>query len=578
MHHQSQMPYSYYDTATGNINLKLHTNSTISTARVYFGDPFDFVQTTRPDAYGGYIWDWNYSEVAMSPQYTCKESITWQVSFPPTQAKRLKYMFAITDTTGKEIFYGENGVCSGLDSFTSFFFFPHVHEIDAIKMPEWASNVCWYQIFPERFKNGNPAISPANAEGWETGKPAPRNFFGGDLYGIIEKLPYIHELGFTGIYLTPLFTSPSNHKYDTEDYFAIDPHFGDKKKLKELVQKAHALGIKVMLDAVFNHIGSNHVFWQDVLKNQEKSKYKDYFHIHSFPVADRPRREELTYSTFAFASSMPKWNTEHPEVRQHLIDVGLYWINECDIDGWRLDVSDEVSFSFWHDFRKAINKVKPEVFVLGEVWHDPAKWLNGGYFDAVMNYYLGYLMRDLFAKGEITPDEFTQRLFAKLSRFSDIHKRVSFNLLDSHDTARILTQSGGNKLGCKNAFLFMMLMPGAPCIYYGTEVGMEGADDPDCRCPMIWDEAKQDLKLQTFFKKLIALRKEHNKLIQNAEISYVKEKNLCRWTLGKGSERLQLVYNISDSNIKLEETILLSTEEDVNGVLPAGVLALCTIS
>jgi neopullulanase len=541
----------------GKIIIKLLTDDGIVSAKLLYGDPFLWKKTEKTDARGNPIWEWAYNdEVSLHPQYT-HDVITWRAELPLTKTKRMKYNFAVIDKSGNETYYGEDGA----GERGSYFFFPFAHAVDGLRVPAWASDVCWYQIFPERFCNGDPDISPNEIENWKTGTPKPRSFFGGDLRGIIKKLPYIQKLGVTGLYLTPIFASPSNHKYDTRDYFSVDPHFGDINTLRELVDKTHAKGMKVMLDAVFNHIGGKHPFWQDVLEKQEKSAYRDYFHIHGFPVLEKyPSPDALTYDAFAFVSNMPKWNTENPKARQYLIDVALYWIRECNIDGWRLDVSDEVSFSFWRAMRDAISQVKPDFYLLGEVWHDPSKWLNGQYFDAVMNYPLGHIIRDLFLTRAITPDVFTKKLFAKLSKFSDLHNRVQFNLMDSHDTARALTQAGGDKLAMKNAFLFMMLMKGAPCLYYGTEIGMEGGGDPGSRGPMVWDSKRQDGELLAFFKELITLRKRYNTLIQDATITYEHKKGLCRWKLSKGPDALEIVYNRGDAPMGLNGNILLTTQ------------------
>jgi len=561
------LPLSYYNKTTEKITFKLISDPTTTAIKLIYGDPFAYVKTEKLDPSGNQIWDWEYHEAPLTPQYTTTTATMWHIHLPPPKTRRLKYAFIATDAQGQSTFYGEKGQVpppkTTEEMLGNLFFFPFVHNVDALQVPDWAGNTCWYQIFPERFFNGNPALSPLNTEDWETGIPKYNSFFGGDLEGIIQKLPYLQDLGVTGIYLTPVFESPSNHKYNIQDYFAIDPHFGNTATLKELVSKAHTMGMKVMLDAVFNHIGSKHPFWQDVLKNQEKSQYKDYFHIRSFPVLETyPSRETLNYDTFAFATGMPKWNTENPEARKHLIDSALHWIKECDIDGWRLDVSDEVSFSFWREFKDAVTALKPDFYVLGEIWHDPSKWLNGQYFDAVMNYPLGNAIRDMFVTKKLAPDAFSQELFAKLMKFSDIHSQVQFNLLDSHDTARILTQADGNKLALKNAFLFMLLMKGAPCIYYGTEIGMEGAHDPDCRRPMIWDTSRQDQALAGFFKRLIALRKEYNTLLQNADITYARDKDLCRWSLQADGSRLDIVYNAGNADLKLTGDVLLATHGD----------------
>ena len=581
LEHRPSLPYCYYDKEQKKVIFKLISNDETASVKIMYGDPYKFNKITKNNSPSMNEWRWIYEEAALSVQYSSGDRVMWRCEITPPLTKRLKYAFAVTNKNNNRVYLSENGATEFTDECIykpyNHFHYPFIHETDTPDTPAWASETIWYQIFPERFYNGKPSISPKDTESWDNDKPKSRSFYGGDLYGIIEKLPYIKDLGVTGIYMTPVFKSPTNHKYDTQDYMAVDEHFGDKETLKELVSKAHELGIKVMLDAVFNHIGSKHPFWQDVLKNQEKSKYKDYFHIRSFPVQTEYKdRDSLNYDTFAFAVNMPKWNTENIDARKYLIDAAVYWIKECDIDGWRMDVSDEVSFSFWRDFNKAVNEQKKDVYILGELWHDPEKWLSGGYFDAVMNYPLGRLISGFFLGKQTDPDIFAEDLTGKLMKFSDIHNRVQFNLLDSHDTTRFLTQANGDKLAMKNSFLFMMLMKGTPCIYYGTEIGMEGAGDPDCRRPMIWDKSKQDLQLQEFFKKLIALRKKYNKLVQNAVISYTREENLCCWTLSYVNEQIQILYNTGTDIIKTNKRVLLSTNNDIT-ILPGKTAAVCLI-
>jgi len=582
LYHQSLLPLCCYDKRTKKITLNLITSKKFRSVFVLYGDPFMYRKTDQTDSQGDYIWEWSYREKPLAVQYFSDKKIIWQVELTKPKTKRLKYLFVIQDEESNTFIYTENGVqelnFNNINTPHNHFFYPFIHDVDAIDVPEWVENTIWYEIFPERFCNGKQSISPPFIEGWETGTPKPNNFFGGDLYGILEKLSYIKELGVTGIYLTPVFESPSNHKYNIEDYFSVDKHFGDLEILKKLVSKAHELGIKVMLDAVFNHIGSKHIFWQDVLLNQEKSKYKDYFHIHEFPVLEYYEdKTKINYDTFAFSMYMPKWNTENPDARKYLIDAAIYWIKECDIDGWRLDVADEVSFSFWKEFRQAVRQYKKDLYIMAEVWHDPSKWINGGYFDAVMNYPLGMLIQNFFNAEKPLPDRFTEDVFNRLMKFSEMHVRVQFNLLDSHDTVRALTLAKGDKLKLKNSFLFMMLMKGAPCIYYGTEVGIDGAKDPGCRKPMVWEEEKQDKDLLDFFNRIINFRKEYNDLIQNAAIFYTRNENICIWKLSYKKEELKIVYNFGDSDIKLNmESLLKTKNENVSNILPAKTVAVCS--
>ena len=572
--HQPALPYCCYDTAADKIVIRLVCGKEFTSVRVTYGDIHDYRESAKTNKEGKIIYDWYYEEAAMHKQYTSSVKIVWQAELTPPSCKRMKYAFILTDEYGKTFYFGDNGLMEDNDESKNEphnqFFLPYAHKVDAPDVPHWARDVIWYQVFPERFYNGNPSISPPDTEDWETGVPTYYNFFGGDLYGVIEKLPYIKSLGITGLYLTPVFQSPSNHKYDTQDYFTVDEHFGDKKTLQELVKQAHGLGMKVMMDAVFNHIGSKHMFWQDVLKNQEKSKYRDYFHIRSFPVLDSyADRHSINYEIYGFSHNMPKWNTENPDARKYLIDAALYWIRECDIDGWRMDASDEVSFSFWRDFKNAITAYKKDFYVLGEVWYNPSRWLEGGYFDATTNYPLSREIRHFFLGANPEPDDFMGKLIDKLTRYSHLHGSIQLNLMDSHDTVRMLTQVGGDRLALKNAFLFMFFMKGAPCIYYGTEIGMEGGYDPDCRRPMIWDEKKQDKELLDFFKKLIALRKMYNGLVQDASMIFTKNNDICRWSLSNSDDEIDIVYNSGNEDAVIIGDVLLAANDKANGVLPA---------
>jgi neopullulanase len=462
--HQACLPYCYYDKYTKTVILRLVLSGEAEAVSLIYGDPFRYEKT-------GKTYRWLYQEKAMEKQLSGEGTVpaVWRAVLELPRRRRLKYGFRIKAGAG-DYYFSENGPEpyspeAAVRNYNQFFF-PFIHEVDALEAPGWVSETVWYQIFPERFCNGDPALSPPGAADWERDKPEWANFFGGDLPGIRQKLGYLRDLGITGIFLNPVFKAPSNHKYDTEDYFTVDEHFGTKEDLKALVEEAHALGIRVILDGVFNHIGERHSFWQDVLKNQENSVYRDYFHIHSFPVKDRyPDPEKMPFDTFAMNARMPKWNTENPQARRYLLDAAVYWIRECNIDGWRMDVADEVSLDFWQAFQKEVRTVKQDIYILGEMWHDASNWLNPGYFNAVMNYPLGFAIADFFLRKTIDPGEFTRRLFRTLTRYSDLHNRLAFNLLDSHDTPRALTVAGGDKLALRNACTLFFLLPGSPCLY-----------------------------------------------------------------------------------------------------------------
>ncbi|GHU31736.1 alpha-glycosidase [Spirochaetia bacterium] len=567
--HAVALPYCYFNRYRGKVILRVLSGPEVEAVSVIYGDPFDFSTGDRT---------WQSTEIPMQQQYEGTSQCAWRVEFTAPRSRRLKYGFRVV-MAGESYYFSENGVepytTAAVAAIHNHFFYPFIHRVDSPSVPEWAAQTVWYQIFPERFCNGNPEISPAGALDWETGTLGHRNFFGGDLRGIRNKLNYIKELGITGLYLTPIFQSPSPHKYDTEDYYTIDKHFGDTAELKALVSEAHRLGIRVMLDAVFNHAGSRHPFWQDVLQNQEKSPYKDYFHIHHFPVQEKyPDSRNINFDTFSWTPLMPKWNTENPDLRRYLISAAQKWIRECDIDGWRLDVANEVSFDFWREFSKEIRAVKDDFYIVGEIWDDASNWINSGYFDATMNYFLSSSISDLFLKKNTTPDQWTERVLRVLERYSDLHNTVAFNLLDSHDTDRILTRAGGDKQSVKNAFTMLFLLPGSPCIYYGTEIGMEGGHDPDCRRPMIWNEQKQDKVLLEFFKSLISFRSQQIQAINSGEIIYkgrIAGGAYC-WILNQNA--LSVLYSYDEpADVSSSGRLLFSTGPVQNGRMPAHTIA-----
>lgn len=348
------------------------------------------------------------------------------------ETKRVRYLFRLKGQNGNEVWYGENGPFIEQEEVT-FFQYAYITGPDQFTVPEWVHDAIVYQIFPERFYNGNQNNDPQHTLPWNE-KPKSDSFFGGDLDGIIEKLPYLSALGINVIYLTPIFHSPTNHKYDTTDYFSIDPHFGDLDTCKDLVDKAHQLGIRVIFDAVFNHCGDHFFAFEDVKKKGAASKYKDWFFIRDFPVVQSP---EPNYETFAVnVPNMPKLNTGNPEVKEYLLKVVRYWMEETGIDGWRLDVANEVDHQFWRDFRKLVKGIKEDALIIGEIWHHSGAWLRGDQFDGVMN----YLFRDdvlyFFAGHKINVSKFNHRLTQSRMNYPDQANVCMFNLLDSHDTER----------------------------------------------------------------------------------------------------------------------------------------------
>jgi len=419
-----------------------------------------------------------------------------------SKTRRVKYWFHLSDGT-HSAWYGERGFAESRMMCPPFHY-AYITEKDLFDVPDWIDDGIVYQIFPERFANGDPSNDPEDVQPWG-GEPEGYNFFGGDLAGITKKLDYLSDLGINVIYMTPVFLSPSNHKYNTTDYYQIDPQFGTLEDLKELVRQAHALGIRVIMDAVFNHCGSDFFAFQDVIANGKKSPYWDWFFIEDEPVTMKPLPNYETFASYVY--TMPKLNTAHPDVKAYLLDVARYWIEEADIDGWRLDVSNEVDAVFWREFRQVVKKAKPEALIIGEVWHHSGPWLQGDQYDSVMNYWFKEAMEDFFAKQTIGVEAFHALLVQTQTSYKDQANRGMFNLIDSHDTARFLTACQEKEERFKLAVLFQLAYPGMPMIYYGDEIGMKGATDPLCRGTFVWEEEGQNADILSWYKTCIRLRR-----------------------------------------------------------------------
>ncbi|MEQ6375444.1 alpha-glycosidase [Bacillaceae bacterium S4-13-56] len=469
----------------------------------------------------------------------------WFAAYEPP-FRRLRYGFVIADQTETTV-YTERGFFDQLIEDPAYYFsFPFLNEIDVFDAPDWVKDTVWYQIFPERFANGDRPNDPEGTLAWGSEEPTPTNFFGGDFQGVMNHLDHLVDLGVNGIYFTPIFKAYSNHKYDTIDYMEIDPQFGDKHTFKKLVSECHARGIKVMLDAVFNHSGYYFPQFQDVLKKQEKSEYRHWFHLREFPIQTEPKPN---YDTFGFVASMPKLNTENPEVRDYLLDVARYWIEEFDIDGWRLDVANEIDHSFWRDFRRVVREAKPDAYILGEIWHDSMPWLQGDQFDAVMNYPFTHGAIEFFAKEAMSASQFANTITRVIHAYPENVNEVAFNLLDSHDTPRVLTLADGNKDRVKLLYLFQLSFTGTPCIYYGDEIGMAGGQDPGCRKCMVWEEKDQDRELFNYLQKLLKLRKDVPAFGNNSTFKFLytnDDTNVVVYEKTSGSQRLLFILNRND--------------------------------
>jgi cyclomaltodextrinase len=539
------------------------------------------------------------------------------VTFPrrPVNDQRREYTFVLADQGGKVSdpkIYQANSKPE-----------------DVFHTPDWAKHAIWYQIFPERFRNGDPSNDPQPVRAWRSEWFTPSDYetqsgqtfykyfvynrmYGGDLKGVEEKLAYLKDLGVNAIYFNPVFDATSNHKYNATTYVHIDRHFGVKEDLDalmasedvndpktwkwsasdrlflELVRKARALGIRVIIDGVFNHVGVSHSAFMDVKKNGKNSPYADWFDVTSwepfaykgwFGVQDLPIFKK---SEVGFASD---------QVKQHIFNVTRRWMDpngdgdpSDGIDGWRLDVPNEVPGPFWVEWRRLVKSINPDAYITGEIWDRAETWLDGRHFDAVMNYQFAHAAIEWIAnkKRKISASQIDRKLAELRMAYPAAATYVMQNLVDSHDTDRLASmmfnpdrvydqqnrpQDNGasydNSKPNKEAYqrvrlvtLLQMTYVGAPMIYYGDEVGMWGADDPTCRKPMLWEDLQPyerpvenhvDSELREYFKRAIALRNAHPALRTGYMHTVLTDDATDVWAFERGdaTERVIVALNAS---------------------------------
>jgi glycosidase len=500
-----------------------------------------------------YFFQDEQNRVSMERKYADRLYDYYEIKLNLTDV-RLAYIFEIRQE-GNTYYYSEDGLTKEYcfaEGFYNFFQMPYINENDCMPVVDWMRSAVFYQIFVERFALGDRKkdTSYINMEWGDL--PNPKSFAGGDIPGITEHLDYLEELGITAIYLTPVFSSISNHKYDIMDYKEIDPRFGSKKDFRELVEKAHEKGIRIVLDAVFNHCSMQMKEFRDVLEHGEKSPYYGWFLIDG----EYPDPEYVNYECFASCNYMPKINTANREAQDFLLDIACYWIREFDIDGWRLDVSDEVSHEFWRRFRQAVKQEKADCVIIGENWHDAYPYLRGDQYDSIMNYSFTKACLDYFARDRFDAAQMAEKLNGNLMRNTDPVNAMMLNLLDSHDTHRFFTEIGKDKDKLLAAIALELLFPGAPCLYYGTEICMEGGYDPDSRRCFDWQREHWDAYVMEMIKKLTALRKKE--ALQYGQVRIAEENGMFCLRRYTQKQELRLYINLAGAEKPCE---IFSKEE-----------------
>jgi len=467
-----------------------------------------------------------------------------QVEF---RANLAKFSFAATTEDNLNLYLGTSGIANFISPSEKWVYDSSIYQRHSI--PDWVYGSVMYQVFPERFANGRSEINPENTVEWGS-VPTRLDFQGGDLYGVIDKLDHIESLGVNILYLNPIFLSGSTHKYDSWDHFKVDPTLGGDDGLRDLISNCHDRNIKVILDCSLNHVHPRHFAFQDIVKNGENSEYKNWFTIFDYPVRliHRPHLYANTYKvgwdgneeeykrylekTFEETKvpvevrdddgpivepsykawwgvpDMPKVNFESKEARQWALDVTKHWIENFDIDGWRMDVAKELDFSFWKEFRDIAHKANKDTLLISEIFGDTSQWLQGDRFDGTMNYSFREAMTDYFATKRINNKEFADSLANLYSMYSFEALSSCQNLLSSHDVKRFLNRCGNEEDGILGAIFLQATFPGIAGIYYGDEIGLGGADDPFNREPFPWhSEESWNSTILDYTKKLMNIKK-----------------------------------------------------------------------
>ncbi len=489
----------------------------------------------------------------------------WQATIPAQADPTILYYRFIVRDGSDEDFYEDDDLFDGgwgatYDDSPDYSFQIDVYEPD-FETPDWMKNAVVYQIFPDRFYNGDPRNDPRPSDPTVYGNnvlvkpwtdlpegycrayegfvcaewPYGRDFFGGDLQGVKEKLDYLEDLGVTAIYFNPIFQSPSNHLYDTTDYYQIDPYFGSIGTYRSLVSEAQRRGMHIILDGVFNHTSSDSIYFDKESRypkqgayESQTSRYYDWYTFYEWPDS---------YNSWWGFDTLPVL-TEIPEVRDFIFgdprSVARYWIT-LGASGWRLDVAPEKSHEWWQEFRPRVKDADPDAVIVGEIWDDASLWILGNELDSTMNYrfrraLLGFLNGDFsdpnqgFIRG-LNADQFNSVLQSIKEDYPAPAYETAMNLVGTHDTQRILwaltpgernraekefdaTNLAEGKAKLKLLAIMQMTMPGAPTVYYGDEVGLTGDTDPDDRRPFPWDS--MDAGLLAHYQALTALRNGHS--------------------------------------------------------------------
>ncbi len=503
---------------------------------------------------------------SMAPVATTDRFSFWELVAPLQSGD--EFSLAFRSEAGKAVYVVPSGITNAVERIDRW----ALPDLDPIDTPGWAQGSVIYQIFPDRFANGDSTNDPVDSEPWGS-PPTARGFQGGDLNGVVDRLDYLERLGVDVIYLTPVFLSPSTHRYDTVDYHQVDPHLGGDEALRDLVEGSHRRGMKVILDASFNHCHPRFFAFEDLLAKGRQSEYQNWFKVNDWPIRIKVRsplrawqREwlpvwagqagleldyvddegpavEPTYDTWYGVATMPRVNLANPEARAYMLEVAEKWLLDPGIDGWRMDVARYVDHDFWPEFRQVARKARSDAYLIGEFLGDASIWLQGDQFDATMNYSFRDLCIAFLATEQIDGTEASARFAQLWAQYPWTVSLANQNLIGSHDTARFLTVAGDEAWRLRLATVLQLTFPGAPGLYYGDEIEMSGATDPGSRGAFDWDLDPVEHPTFKFVASLTALRKKVPALVTGDWRPLRSSRDLLAFSRGKGGTRVGIFLN-----------------------------------
>ena len=517
--HQTALPYLNYDRGQVTLSLRTRTNDLSQVWLKLAGRRYPMSPVDSDDLYARYV-----------------AKIPWD------RRRDLVYQFELIDGSKTEEF-GANGLSERQPGKVAPFRLS-AGEFKPFVTPDWVERSVIYQIFPDRFADGDRTNDPPNVQPWDS-KPAGDSWFGGDAAGVSRHLPYLTDLGISAVYFNPVFKSPSSHRYDAEDYKTVDPRFGTNAEFASLTRELKSHGIRTVMDFAFNHTATDFPQFADVVKNGEASPYRDWYFIKSFPIR---MQSPPNYQSFSGAWQMPKLNVVNPATRDYLLDVAGYWKKEAPLAGLRFDVADEVDMRLWRSMRSYLKGIDPQTWIVGETWGNASAWLTGDQWDAAMNYPFLFANVEYFANGKTSATEFTRRLMQIYNWYPPQVSRNMMNLLSTHDTTRFLTQCHNDQDLMRLAATVQFTWVGAPSIYYGDEIGMDGDRDPDNRRGMRWDMVTRSNPMLSYYKQLIKLRNS-SRILQSGDPQILLADDKSRtfaYSRTLGNEMAIIAVNRSD--------------------------------